>query len=512
MNNRKIGYYAGLLLIGLLTISSCHEDISTIGSEIIGDEEPHGILDDSHTIIAYSKKINSVQTNRLESYRLGFYNDPVFGTSTSNFVSQVVLPANNPIFGDNARVDSVFVYIPFYSTEIPVDTTVTYKLDSIYGNTPINISVYESGYYLRDFDPSTGFEEIQPYYSNQGQDFDNFIGSELGRIENFKPSKEGFVIRKGEDNQEKIAPGLRIALSKDYFQNKIIDKEGSDELRNNNNFRNYLRGLYFKVDVPNNEGNLFFFDASDAKVTIHYSNKNDEDEWAQQIFEMNFGGVSVNLFENSELPSHILSDLANADTINGSENLYLQGGEGVLSVIKLFGEDNDNNGVADELELLRAKKWLINEASLKLYVNQNMISGGSTEPDRISIYNLNTNNVLIDYMVDPTNGLPPANAFNNHLEPLERGIDNKGKYYKLRITNHISNLINKDSLNVPLGIVVSQNVKNLNFQKVNPDDDINIRKIPASGVMSPKSTILYGNSTLSEENKLKLQIYYTEPN
>ena len=120
MNNRKIGYYAGLLLIALLTVSSCHEDISTIGSEIIGDEEPNGITDDSHTIIAYSKKINSVQTNRLDSYRLGVYNDPVFGKSTSNFVSQILLPVNNPVFGDSARVDSVFVYIPFYSKEIPL--------------------------------------------------------------------------------------------------------------------------------------------------------------------------------------------------------------------------------------------------------------------------------------------------------------------------------------------------------------------------------------------------------
>lgn len=511
MNNRKIGYYAGLLLIALLTVSSCHEDISTIGSEIIGDEEPNGILDDSHTIIAYSKKINSVQTNRLDSYRLGVYNDPVFGKSTSNFVSQILLPVNNPVFGDSARVDSVFVYIPFYSKEIPVDTTMTYTLDSIYGNSPINISVYESGYYLRDFDPTTGFEEIQPYYSNQGSDFDNFIGSEIGRIEDFKPSKEGIPIKKG-DNVEKIAPGLRIALSNDYFQNKIIDKEGSNELRNNNNFRDYLRGLYFKVDVPENDGNLFFFNTSEAKVTLHYSNKDEEDEWEDQVFEMSLGGVSVNVFENAPLPSHMLAEIQNPDTINGNNNLYLRGGEGILTVIKLFGEDNDNNGVADELELLRAKKWLINEASLKLYVNQNMIAGGSSEPDRISIYNLKTNNVLIDYLVDPTNGLPPATAFNNHLEPLERGIDNKGKYYKLRITNYVSDLINKDSLNAPLGIVVSQNVKNMDFQKINPEETINVKKIPASSVMSPKGTILYGNSTSSQENKLKLQIYYTEPN
>jgi len=37
---------------------------------------------------------------------------------------------------------------------------------------------------------------------------------------------------------------------------------------------------------------------------------------------------------------------------------------GSSAVIELFGPDNDNNGVSDELEALRKKGWLINEANL----------------------------------------------------------------------------------------------------------------------------------------------------
>ncbi|MCZ4238249.1 DUF4270 family protein, partial [Staphylococcus equorum] len=76
----------------------------------------------------------------------------------------------------------------------------------------------------------------------------------------------------------------------------------------------------------------------------------------------------------------------------------------IISVIELFGKDNDNNGVADQLETLRDKKWLINEANLILYVNQDLMVGGATEPERIVIYDLKNSNVLADYNQDPTNG------------------------------------------------------------------------------------------------------------
>src|SRR5690554_3044132 len=118
-----------------LAMSSCETDVSNIGSEVIGTETPNGILDDSHSLIAYSKKINPVQTNRLPSYQLGVYNNLVYGKSNINLLSQLVLEKADPKFGDSAIVDSVFVYLPFYSTGTTVDSVTTYVTDSIYGNT-----------------------------------------------------------------------------------------------------------------------------------------------------------------------------------------------------------------------------------------------------------------------------------------------------------------------------------------------------------------------------------------
>ena len=503
----------GVILFTIIALSSCQEDLSTIGSEILGDETPSGILDDSQTIIAYSRKMGPVQSNRLPAYQLGVYNDPVFGKSEVNLLSQLTLESNDPKFGENAVVDSVFVYLPYYSTGTTVDSVTTYELDSIYGATPINVSVLTSNYFLREYDPNTGFEEFQNYYTTQGPLFDDYLGVELGAVENFIPTSNGYIINEGEDNEEQIAPGLRIKLDSLFFQNNIIEKEGSEELRNSNNFKNFLRGIYFKVNSPTNNGSLFIFDATKAYVSIFYSFDNEDDPEIRDNdeFKLNFGGINVNTF-NNQLPGQIQTAIANPNIEIGDENLYLRGGDGIISVVELFGKDNDNNGVADDLETLRDKKWLINEANLIFYVNKDLMVGGATEPERIVIYDLKNSNVLADYNFDTTNGLEAIDAFTNHYGRLQRGSDGNGEYYKLRITNHISNLINKDSINVPLGIVVSQNVLTRTTAKFLNPMEPNIEQVPTSTVVSPEGTILYGNATSNQEKRLKLQIYYTEPN
>lgn len=514
MKINKLWYKIGAILLLIVAMASCQDDLNSIGSEVIGSEEPTGILDDSHTVTAFSKKTNPVQSNRLPSYQLGVYNHPTYGKSKVNLLSQLTLRSNNPKFGDSVIVDSVFVYLPYYSTESIVDSTRTYKLDSIYGDTPINIKVFESKYYLREYDPASGFEKFQPYYSNQGDLFEDFLGQELGRVESFKPTSDGFVLP-GKNSSEKnyVGPGLRMKLDTLFFEEKIVRMEGSQELRNNTNFRDHFRGLYFQVESSTDDGSLFLFDPSKATVTMHYSYlPDDSDDRKSASLELDLNGVVVNTFENASLPQHIESVLENPDEELGEENLFLRGGDGIMTVINLFGKDEDGNGVPEELELLRSKKWLINEANLIFYVNQDMISGGSSEPERILIYNLKTNDVLLDYNTDPSGGLPPKEAQINHLGKLERGSDGKGKYYKIKITDHISNIINKDSTNAPLGLVVSHNVNSKFFQKLEEEQEPGIQKIPASSVISPKGTILHGNRSPNEEKRLKLQIYYTDPN
>ena len=534
------------ILLFIITVSSCDEDFNTIGTDIIGDDSLLTELYITNNIVSYSRILNPVQTNFIPVQQLGIYNDHVFGKSTSNYVTQLILSQTDPTFGDSigrsVSLDSVILYIPFFSEstieegEGEEEDITTYTLDSIFGNSPVTISVYESNFFLRDLDPNSNFEGLQFYYSNQDNDFDNNKGELLFKIEDFTPSNNEIVV----NDSISLAPGLRILLPNDslsvstnFFQQKILDREGDAVLLNNNNFKDYLRGLYFKVESNTDDGSLFIFNPENASIALNYSYEKpefNEDghfvfEDGEQVFEtiegneyfLNFGGVYLNVY-NNELPQNIIEGIENPDIINGEESLYIRGGEGIITVINLFsGEDLDDNGVSDELDSLRIREPLINDAFLKFYVDQDKIVGGSTEPERLIIYDLNNGTVLTDYFLDTTSGEDPIDAINIHLGRLERDSDENGKFYKISLANHISNLINKDSTNVPLGLTVSQNVLMNGFQLIDTLSFENnqlprIKTLPRSSVISPEGTVLFGNNTVNEDKRLKLEISYLEPN
>ncbi|RZP14503.1 MAG: DUF4270 domain-containing protein [Flavobacteriales bacterium] len=546
MNTRTIMPKVAAILFFIISIVSCQEDFNTIGSDIIGDGSLLSQLDNTKTVVAYSRKLAPVQTNIIPVSQLGVFNDGTFGKSSISFLTQLQMETPNVIFGDSIgheiTLDSVMLYIPYYNQNTTEDGVTSYTLDSVYGASPINISINESNYFLRDLDPNSNFQDPQLYYSNQADLFEaNLLQNELvTEITDFVPSPEGYEIINRDTSTDGstqidttiIAPGIRVALSNDYFQEKILDKEGAPELSNDNNFKDYFRGLYFKVNSDTEDGNLLIFNPELATITLYYNFlRADVDSSGDPVLDddgnavidtiynnyiLRFGGINLNVFDN-ELTPEIAAAIANPNTLEGDETLYLRGGDGIMTVINLFGEDVDSNGVADELEVLRDQEWIIDDARLKFYIDQNKVTGGNIEPERISIYNINNSTVLADYFLDPTSSNLPEDAITNHLGKIERDTDNNGVSYTMNLTHHISNLINKDSTNVSLGLMTSQNVLLNGFQKLdtllNPNQELpTIKTVQRSSVISHEGTVLYGNNTLNEDKKLVLEIYYTEPN
>jgi hypothetical protein len=76
-------------------------------------------------------------------------------------------------------------------------------------------------------------------------------------------------------------------------------------------------------------------------------------------------------------------------------------------------------------------------------------------------------------------------------------------------------LIRNDSINVKLGLVVTNNVLNLGLSELKDEVDINgseIESIFSASVLSHRGTVLFNENALDNEKKLKLKIYYTEEN
>ena len=496
---------------------ACDDDFNSIGSSVVGAPGFNAEVYELSEISARNHNLGPVQTNGLPVNLLGVHDDEVFGLQTAGIYTQLGLQSTNPTFGENPVLDSVVLNIPYFSREVASEEEGTqYELDSVFGNAPIKLSVLVSNYYLNPFDPDAGFETAQKYYSSLGSKIEaNLTGEVLFETENFIPSKEELVeFGVGDDGEMdtiRLEPRMRLHLDVPFFQEKILDKQGSAALSSTVNFNDYLRGIYFKAEALNENGNLMMLNMgnSEGGITLYYTveevDTNDIDgdgDTSETIevpkqFKLSFGPQRVNTFEQD-----------NPVPVEG--NLFLKGGEGSMTIIDLFsGMDSNDDGISDELESLRENEWLINEANLIFQVNKELVDQ-SNEPEHLMLYDLKNNRVLEDYRFDRPNSANELISRTNsqHLGPLERDEDGHGVSYKIRITNHINNLLNRDSTNLKLGLVVTQNINLVQPFKV---DDTEVEMVPVGSVVSPSGTVLYGPEAADEEKRLKLRIYYTEP-
>ena len=241
-----------LAVVALGFTTACIEDNNLVGTEIVGDESLISDPDATATVVAFSQQLRGIRTNIPQIDRsgiMGVHQDLIYGKTTMNFLTQLRLTRLKPEFGNGARVDSVKLYLPYYSrSKIDVDTT--YILDSIYANKSMKIEVFESNYFLREMDPNTNFESSQSYYSDQKVVFEEHLGDKIGEIEEFFPRTLPIIHTIGEDDEKEVdkwEPGLYMDLSTEFFEEKILSKEGEPEMVSNDSFSDYFRGIYFKV-------------------------------------------------------------------------------------------------------------------------------------------------------------------------------------------------------------------------------------------------------------------------
>ena len=174
-----------VLIILFAVFSSCEKDFASFDSEVINSDNAINFTTNmvEYSLTARSKTVNPVQTNNLPSFLLGSYNHPQYGKSNSSFVGQMVPADYNHDFGDNVVLDSVVLTIPYYSRGIETseEGDITYEIDSVYGNSPIKISVFRNNFFFRTFDPFSDFDTSQSYFSNGSLSVEEVI--DTGQLE-----------------------------------------------------------------------------------------------------------------------------------------------------------------------------------------------------------------------------------------------------------------------------------------------------------------------------------------
>ena len=405
-----------------------------------------------------------------------------------------------------------------------------YELDSLIGNTEatFKLKVSELDYFLRPYDPDSNFEKFQKYYSNNTLP-ENFSGYTLFDSE-IKIDSNELVFYNEDDPEteeddesevvkERLSPRIRVDLDHDFFQTKFLDIEGSQEISNLDNFKLYFKGLVLEAyDFSDPLLMILNFNEAEIKVVYEYQKYNTQDttddtsddtvDTEEADFLLKLNGIKLNSFKHDPYPGYVYSAIA--DTITNPERVYLKGGQGIMAEIELF---KDDNGV-DVLEEIRSKEWLVNEANISIYIDKEMLSssGGIIEPSRLYLYDLVNKAPIIDYFVDNSAGQKSYQNKVIHGGIIELDDDKNGLMYKIRISEHIKNVVRKDSTNVKLGLVVSSDINNT--INIEVKDSEYMLFTPLSSAINPLGTVLIGPSPSAEnfDKRMKLNLFYTEVN
>ncbi len=335
---------------------------------------------------------------------LGKYNDPVFGVAQAGFFTQFRLTGNSVDFGTNVVLDSVVLALDY---------------QSVYGSEtdPINIKVYELA------------EDMYPdsvYYSNH---YLNVL-SEIAAY-TFVPAINDSVTV----DTVKTTPHLRIPLNASFGQ-KLLNAGGTTDLENNDNFLQFMKGLYVAVDstqtFASSSGAIISFDLLSAVsgLTLYYTNTDSAKQY-QYTFVVNTECAKYNVFKHDYTGTEVEQAFNQPQIFDTAYN-YLQGGSGLQVKVNF-----------PFIDQLKSKNILINKVELIIPVENTKIINYPV-PDNITVSKLNADGNL-EFLPDVNEGA----TF------LGGNYDEINQEYVFNISRHFQELVNGKATDYGLLVKVS---------------------------------------------------------
>ena len=520
--------FLGIIIFSLFLVISCEEDFTDINSSVVTNSK--FITGDTVLEVEITgKDIERVQADALAlgpgvlgQYLLGVFNNANYEKIEASIISQISIPENPDLvigsYGADTTVattvDAVLLRIPYQVTlESSTSTERIYTLDSIIGNqeASFTLNVYRLSTFLNDLNPTNPSVRNQ-YFSDYSYDLvpDNLFPEHLNVTEDlqFKPNRydsiqvisrklnSGVEYAKDTVRYENNVPYISIPLKGDIIQDVLLSQYETANFESQEVFNNYFRGIM--ITAEGNDGSLISLDLSNTThqpmIDVYYTNT---------VIK---GGTEVidTIKRNDEF---LLSGVRNsqykmtAGQAPSSHQFALQGTAGTSAQVKIFGDDTDDNDVFDVLEVLRTKDWLINDATLTLYVDENIVGSDTiVTPSRLFIFRdqITSSNEevalqTLDYL---TEGPATVGGF------LTKDDMRNPDRYTFNITDYVSELVAGRINNTDLlGVKVS-----------NPTDfpvlttDVVVR----SYNWNPQAVMLLNGLEANGERKAVLKISYSK--
>lgn len=517
--------YVGVLLAFFTTIISCEEDFTNIGSNVISNTKFNTSVDTVEVIVANSilDKIKADNIIREPGqYLLGVYASADYEKLEASIISQIAISTNLALIEPDTivkyqtsttsiitTIDTVFIKLPYQATL--TDNTATgpvYTLDSIIGDTSkaFTFNAYETSTYLSRLNPAEP-SKVNSYNSNS---VFNKKGNALNAVSNFqfipKPTDTVMFVKRRASNKTLVKtdvikytsataesgtplPFAAIPLNEDKFKEIFLDKYGSSEFNSQDAFNEYFKGII--LEASGNEGSLISFNFSNRLATL---NPSIEVYYTNTAINTQTGDTIKTFRKNN---SFLLSGIRSAiykmeeKTYPVNNEIKIQGTAGSEASIDLFGPDADNNGIADKIEDLRAKNWLINEASITFYVNQS--ADITALPYRLYMYRTAGNITPVSTQIKDTYTEATFGGF------LEKDSNGNLKY-TFKITDYISDLLSGEQDESPI----------LKLKAYNTSDAPLSSTLFTNYSWSPKAVTLFNQDAANGGKRAFLKISYSE--
>ena len=409
-----------------------------------------------------------------------------------------------------------------------------YEIDSVFGNrnAEFDVKVYELTYYLSSLDPANNFESLKEYFSDDDFYKKGYYGKTLHDDRVSLDFNEVPVLYNEDDpttDPDELTqvnyfetPRIRIPLDTEFFQRSVMNIEGSEKIVNQANFNNFFKGIIVRAE--NFSDDLYMMlDIFNARIVLEYNynsyNTNGTDDVSDDSIDRKktssiipLGGVTINLYDQVNFDQKILTEVNSSAENIPSEKIYLNGSK-FISKLKLFSDDNS---ISDELSSFMSKNVLINEANIVLHLDDN-INNSSHKflPERLYIYSYDNGDPIEDYNKDFSIDFSPTAINSNKFRfggMLQYDSNNKPTSYKFNITNHVSNIVRYDSLNIDLGLTTMSNIDDVFTLKNGYLPNMKKVSLPSSSLSLPFPVALFGSSPdqANLSKRIKLEVLYTE--
>jgi hypothetical protein len=358
-----------LFILTILFVSSCEEGTTPIGSGLLPDGDFVTLLGtDTMSVRSYTMYDNSFRSDNPSVSYLGQINDPYFGTTTAEFVSQIRMASS--LNKESIIIDSVKLFLQLLTSTGSVEIPHTLRLSEI----------------------ATQIYTDSVYYSNRKVDTTGYgISLTLPTLRSDSIS-----------NVEMVVPN-------DFGYYLIRDTSKLFYDSNKPDFRSYFKGLYFRITSSDNPVmvSLSLVPSSSSGAYANYFGMyvhNDAGVIKEYLFVLDATNknAAFSLINHDFSTATLGNKMANRnDTLYSHRDTlsYLQYLNGVYTRIRIPALESFKK---DPL----LKNIAVNKArvTIPVYFDGNLYTPSTVPPQIILRYKTTDGSkyIIPDYSIDPT--------------------------------------------------------------------------------------------------------------